>query len=77
MARLCKWRAAELLDRLQKGTHRRKGVVADQLMHGSMELGAACKKEISRLKNVSVESSGRKKLCLWVEENCVFKEKFL
>jgi hypothetical protein len=27
--------------------------------------------------NVSIESSGRKKLCLRVEENCVFTEKFL
>jgi hypothetical protein len=77
MARSCKWRAAELLDRLQNGTHRGKGCVADQSLHGRMGLGASCKKETSRMKNISVESSGGKKICLWVEENYVFKEKFL
>jgi hypothetical protein len=42
-----------------------------------MGLGTACKEEILRMKNVSIESSGGKRKCLWVEENCVFKEKFL
>jgi hypothetical protein len=40
-----------------------------------MGLGPACKKETSRMKNVLIESSGEKN-CLWVEENCVFTEKF-
>jgi hypothetical protein len=29
------------------------------------------------MKNVSIESSGGKKFCLWVEENCEFTEIFL
>jgi hypothetical protein len=77
MARSCKWKTAELPDRLQNGTHKGKGGVADQSTHGRIGLGAAYKKETSRMKNVSVESSGGKKLCLWIEENCVSKEKFL
>jgi hypothetical protein len=42
-----------------------------------MGLGTACKEETSRMKNVLIKSFGGKKLCLWVEENCVFTEKFL
>jgi hypothetical protein len=30
-----------------------------------------------RVKNVWIQNSGIKQLCLWVEENCVFKEKCL
>jgi hypothetical protein len=37
-------------------------------------LGTACKEETSRMKNVSIESSGGKKLCLWVEENCIHRK---
>jgi hypothetical protein len=53
---LCKWRTAELLDRLQNGTHRGCVGVADQSTHGRMGLGAACKAETSRLKNISIEN---------------------
>jgi hypothetical protein len=45
-------------------------------IHGRMGLGTACKGETVRMKNVSIESSGAKKICLWVEEKCVFTEKF-
>jgi hypothetical protein len=31
---------------------------------------------VTRMNNVWIESSGGKNLCLWVEENCVFTEKF-
>jgi hypothetical protein len=77
MATSCEWRSAELLDRLQNGTHRGKAGTADQSVHGRMGLGTACKEETSRIKNVLIQSSGGKKLCLLVEENCVFTEKFL
>jgi hypothetical protein len=33
---------------------------ADQSIHGRMGLGTACKEETSRMKNVSIESSGGK-----------------
>jgi hypothetical protein len=33
-------------------------------------------KKNSRARNVSIENSGEQ-ICLWVEENCVFTEKFL
>jgi hypothetical protein len=46
-------------------------------IHGRMGLGTVCKEESSRIKNVSIVSSGGRKLCLWVEENCVPTEKFL
>jgi hypothetical protein len=42
-----------------------------------MGLGTACKGGTSKMKNVSIESSGGKILCLWVEENYVSTEKFL
>jgi hypothetical protein len=58
---------------LQNGTSRGKGGAADQSIHGTMGLGRAT----LRVKNVSIVSSGERKLCLWVEENCVFTEKFL
>jgi hypothetical protein len=48
--------------------------VADQLTHGRMGLGTACKKENSRMMNVSIKSSEGKKLCLWVEENCIHRK---
>jgi hypothetical protein len=54
------WRTAELLDRLQNGNHRGKGGVADQSIHGRIRLGTACKGETSKMKNVSIESSGGK-----------------
>jgi hypothetical protein len=66
-----------LQDRLQNGTHKEGGDAADQSIYGRMRLRTEYKGKISRMKNVSTESSGRKKLCLWVEENCVFAEKFL
>jgi hypothetical protein len=58
------WRTAELLDRLQNGNHRGKRGMADQSIHGRIALGTACKGETSRIKNVSIESSGGKQLCL-------------
>lgn len=64
MARSCNWRTAELLDSLQNEIYRGKGDVADQSTHGRMGLGAAFKKETSRMKNVSVESSGGKIMTL-------------
>jgi hypothetical protein len=60
----CEWSTAELLDRLQNGTHGGKGAAADQSIHGRMGLGTACKGETSRVKNVLIESSGGTKLCL-------------
>jgi hypothetical protein len=55
-------RTAEFLDGLQNGAHRGKGDSADQSTHGRMMLGTACKAETSRMKCVSLESSGRKRL---------------
>jgi hypothetical protein len=63
MSTSCEWRTVELLGRFQNGTHREKGGTADQSTHGRMGLGAARKAETSRMKNVSTESSGGKKLC--------------
>jgi hypothetical protein len=40
-------------------------------------LGTACKEETSRMKNISIESSGGKKNVSWAEENCVFTGKFI
>jgi hypothetical protein len=77
MATSCEWRTAELLNRLQNGTRRGKGDAANQSIHGRIGLGIACKEETSRMKNISNESSGGKKLCVWIEENCVFTEKSL
>jgi hypothetical protein len=71
----CEWWTAELLDRLQYGTHRGKWGAADQSTHGRMGLGTECKVKTSRMKNVLIKNSGGKKLCLWVEENCVFQGK--
>jgi hypothetical protein len=45
-----------LLDRLQNGSHRGKGVAEDQSTHGRMGLGTVCKEETSRMKNVSIEN---------------------
>jgi hypothetical protein len=39
-----------------------------------MGLWAACKEETSRIKNVSIESSGGGKICLWVKENCTHRK---
>jgi hypothetical protein len=55
---------------LQNGTHRGRGA-ADQSIHGRMGLGTVCKEETLRMKNFLIVSSGGRKLCLWVEENCV------
>jgi hypothetical protein len=49
---------------------------ADQSTHGRMALGKACKGETSRMTNVLIKSSGGRKLCLWVEKNCVPTEMF-
>jgi hypothetical protein len=58
----CEWTIAELLHRLQNGTHKRKGGVGNQSVHGRMGLGTACKGETLRMKNVSIVSSGARKL---------------
>jgi hypothetical protein len=70
MATPCEWRTAELLNRLQNGTHKGKGGATDQSVHGLMGLGTVYKGETLRMENVSIVSSGGRKLCLWVEENC-------
>jgi hypothetical protein len=54
--------AAELLGRLQNGSHREQGGTADQSTHGRMGLGTAYKAETSRMKKVSIKKSGGKKL---------------
>jgi hypothetical protein len=77
MAMSCKWRTAKLLDRLQNGTHKGKEGMADQSTDGRTGLGTTYKEETSRVKNVSIESSGGKKLHLWVAETCVFTENCL
>jgi hypothetical protein len=69
----CEWKTAELLNWLQNGTCREKGGAADQSIHGRMGLGTAGKGETSRM-NVSIESFGGKKSCLWVEENCIHRK---
>jgi hypothetical protein len=45
---------------LHNGTHRGKAGAADQSTQGRMGLGTARKEETSRVKNVSIESSGGK-----------------
>jgi hypothetical protein len=42
-----------------------------------MGIGAACKEETSRMNNISIESSGGKECCLWIESICAFTEKLL
>jgi hypothetical protein len=61
---------------LRNETHRGKGGVADQLIHGRMGLGTACKEEISRVKNDSIESSGGKNYVFELKKT-VFTEEFL
>jgi hypothetical protein len=73
----CEWRIAKLQDWLQNGTHSGRGGSADQSIHRRMRLGTVCKEETLRMKSASIMSSGGRKLCLWVEENCVPTEKFL
>jgi hypothetical protein len=60
---------------LHSGTRKGKGGAADQSIHGRMVLGTACKEETSRMKNVSIEGSGGKKLYLWVRKT-IFTETF-
>jgi hypothetical protein len=62
---------------LQNGTHRGKGGAADQSMHGWIGLMIERKDVTLRMKNVSIQSSDEKKLCLWIEKKCVFAEKFV
>jgi hypothetical protein len=71
------WRNAELPDRLQNGTTKGRGGAAEQSIRGRMGLERVCKDETSRMKTVSIESSGGRKLYLRVEENTVFTDKFL
>jgi hypothetical protein len=42
-----------------------------------MGLGTAYREETLRMNNVLIKSFGGNKLCLWVEENCIFTEKIL
>jgi hypothetical protein len=70
---VCEWRTADLLDRLQNGTHRGNGGEADQSTHGRTGKGTACKQEVSRMRNILIESSGVKKKSLQVEENCIHR----
>jgi hypothetical protein len=77
MAMSYEWRIAELLLRLQNGTHKGKGGMGNLSVHGRMGLGTACKGETLRMKNVLIVSSGGRKLYLCIEENCVPTEKFL
>jgi hypothetical protein len=53
-----------------------EGGAADRSVHGRMGLGRVCKEETLRIKNVVIDSSGVRKLCLWVEESCLPTEKF-
>jgi hypothetical protein len=54
-----------LLERLQKRAHRGKEGAADQSIHvRKMGLPTARNGEPSRMKNVSIESSGGKKMSL-------------
>jgi hypothetical protein len=54
-----------------------RGGEADQSARGRIGLGTARKEETSRMKHVSIESSGGKQLCRCFEKNYVFTEKFL
>jgi hypothetical protein len=72
MAMSCKGKTA-LLDRLQNRTHRERGGAADQSTHGRIGLRTACEAETSRMKNVSIEKSGRKNYFLRLKET-VFTE---
>jgi hypothetical protein len=46
---------------LQNGTQRGTGGAAEQLARGRMGLGTTCKRVTSRMKNISIETSGSKK----------------
>jgi hypothetical protein len=70
MAWLCKRRTAVLIDRLQNVTQKGKGGTAGHSTHGKMGLWTACKEETLAMKNILIESSGRK-IYVWVEENCI------
>jgi hypothetical protein len=58
---VCEWRAVDLLNRLQNGTRKGKGDEVDQSGLGGFGLGAACKEETSRMKNISIGNPGAKK----------------
>lgn len=73
----CECRTAELLDMLQNGTYGGKGGTADQSTYGRMRLGIVFRENISRIKNVLIESCGGKKNYIFGLRRTVFTEKFL
>jgi hypothetical protein len=76
MATSYEWRTTELLDRLRNETHgkRRHGRPANSLKDG---IGDNLQRRNLEDEECFDRELWRKKLCLWVEENCVFTEKFL
>jgi hypothetical protein len=64
-----------LLDRLQNGIHKGRGDTADQSIYERMGLGTACKGETSRMKDVSIEILGGKKLCLGLRKTVYSQNK--
>jgi hypothetical protein len=44
---------------------------------GRTGIGTEFKEEMSKIKNVSIEGSGGRKLCLSIEKKCVYTEKFI
>jgi hypothetical protein len=64
-----------LLDRLQNGPHRGKGRAANQSTYRRIGLGTACKKETTRMKNISITRSGEKKKYVLRLRKTVYSQK--
>jgi hypothetical protein len=58
---------------MEPARERRRGIPVSTWKDG---IRTACTGGTLRIKNVSIMSSGGRKLCLRVEENCVLTEKF-
>lgn len=61
-----------LLHGLQIVTNRKKGSAPDQSANGRLGLLTSYKEETSRVKNISIKSSGKEKICFWLEEEFIF-----
>jgi hypothetical protein len=75
MATPCEYRTVELLDRLQNGTHRRRGRPANKWKHGFRD--SMKRRNFKDVEYFNQELWRKKRYALGAEENCVFAEKYL
>jgi hypothetical protein len=73
----CERRTAELLDRLQNGTHRGKGVRPTSQHLEGWGLGQNAKQKPQGWRVCQSRVLEKKKIYVWFEENFVFTGKFL